>query len=250
MAGLRGEFERQGQWLFRWRSYLPLALVPILLAALLTPSVFLRIGGPLAQVIWEAVCFAVCLSGLAVRIGTVGFVPGGTSGRNTKKGQVADTLNVTGLYSVVRHPLYVGNFLIVFGVALFPGVWWFALTVALAFWLYYERIMYAEEEYLRGKFGPAFEEWAARTPAFWPDLGHWRPPGLPFSLRTVLRRENPGLFGIIFSLTLLKIAMDFVAEGRLVIGTVWAGIFGGGLAVYVVLWLLKKQTRLLHVGGR
>ena len=32
-----------------------------------------------------------------------------TSGRNTHD-QVADSLNTSGIYSIVRHPLYVGNF--------------------------------------------------------------------------------------------------------------------------------------------
>ncbi|MGB8874133.1 MAG: hypothetical protein WCC75_12145, partial [Desulfobaccales bacterium] len=45
-----------------------------------------------------------------------GLPPRGTSGRNTQ-GQVAETLNTTGIYSLVRNPLYLGNFLIWLGLS-------------------------------------------------------------------------------------------------------------------------------------
>lgn len=50
---------------------------------------------------------------------TIGQVPKGTSGRNTSQ-QVADTLSTDGVYSVVRHPLYLGNFLMCMGVSMMP----------------------------------------------------------------------------------------------------------------------------------
>ncbi len=52
--------------------------------------------------------------GLALRVIVVGHAPYGTSGRNTRE-QVADTLNTTGMYSIVRHPLYLANYLIILG---------------------------------------------------------------------------------------------------------------------------------------
>ena len=115
-------------------------------------------------------------------------MPKDTSRRNTGRPQ-AETLNTTGLYSVVRHPLYLGNYLMWLGVALFPGAWWAPVIVSLVFWLYYERIMFAEEEFLRRQFGEHYTAWAAATPAFLPRLGRWRSPG-----RTLQRadRAAPG----------------------------------------------------------
>ena len=68
-------------------------------------------------------------------------------------GRWPSTLNTSGLYSVVRHPLYLGNYLMWLGVALFSRTWWAPVIVSLVFWLYYERIMFAEEEFLRRQFG-------------------------------------------------------------------------------------------------
>ena len=60
----------------------------------------------------EMIFLAVSLLGEAIRIITVGHAPRNTSGRNTTEGQVADVINTSGIYSIIRHPLYVGNFLL------------------------------------------------------------------------------------------------------------------------------------------
>ena len=141
-------------------------------------------------------CLAVSLAGLGVRVATVGCTPAHTSGRNTKK-QVAEELNTTGMYSVVRNPLYHGNFLVGLGPARFLRVWWIPVIFLLAFFLYYERIIFAEEMFLRRKFGELYVTWASTTPAFLP---RWRLMASfkhPFSVRKVLRREHQTLFGIV-----------------------------------------------------
>jgi len=150
---LREELRSNGEWLFRWRSYLPLVLF-----ALVFPAMVVSRQGTAQEswLAWDLFCVAVGLMGEAVRVLTVGFVPRGTSGRNTH-GQVAEALNTTGMYSLVRHPLYLGNFLMWMGPALLPANGWLATTVVLAFWLYYERIMFAEEEFLRGSYGELYD---------------------------------------------------------------------------------------------
>lgn len=65
---------------------------------------------PMFESTWAWSCIAVSLFGLLIRAVTIGFTPKGTSGRNTKEGQVAEVLNTKGIYSVVRHPLYLGNY--------------------------------------------------------------------------------------------------------------------------------------------
>ena len=69
---------------------------------------------------------------------------------------------------------YVGNFFIFLGIALFIEVWWFVLLSVLAYWMYYERIIIAEEEFLRGKLERLFVEWAQRTPLIIPKFKNWK----------------------------------------------------------------------------
>ncbi|MBV9881013.1 MAG: DUF1295 domain-containing protein [Gemmatirosa sp.] len=248
---LREHFGTSGNWLFRWRSYLPLVLfVPVIAVMAIDPPVE---GGQMADRLWEGLCLLVAVIGAVVRIVAVGSAPAGTSGRNTAEGQVASTVNTTGLYSLVRHPLYVGNYLMWMGPALLPRHAWLALSISLAYWLYYERIMFAEEEFLRAKFGAEYERWASATPAFVPGLGHpihWRPAALPFSGRSALRREYSGWLGVVGSFLLLDFVGESATYGEPHVDPMWLVIFGVTLVVYLVLRTLKKRTGVLKVEGR
>lgn len=246
---LRESIEQQGNWLFRWRSYLPLLGIPILLIALKNSDWIEKVFGDSASTLWGIISVSVSFLGCCIRFVTAGYVSGGTSGRNTKT-QVADSLNTTGIYSIVRNPLYLGNFIIILGLVLFIQVWWFALITWLGFWIYYERIIFAEEEFLRKKFGDVFLDWAKKTPAFFPKLGNWKKPFLPFSTRTALRREFPTFFATTVSFFVLAASSDLITEKKLKINAAWAAVFGIGLMIYLVLYLLKKKTRILHVPGR
>jgi len=243
---LKEEFERTGQWLFRWRSYLPLFLIALFLIAF--RDFKYPFGSHRLDYLWEIFCLFVSMLGIVLRALTVGFIPKGTSGRNTK-GQVAEDLNTTGMYSLVRNPLYLGNFIIWLGISLFVRLWWFSLIVILIFGIYYERIIFAEEEFLRHKYGHRYLEWAEKTPAFFPKFNGWREPVLPFSFRTVLKREHTGFFAVITIFTFLEIIGDYFVKRIFEFDTAWEIIFCTGFVIYLGLRTMKK-TKLLSVAGR
>ena len=112
---------------------------------------------------WQAMCWAVGVLGVVIRAKTIGHVPPGTSGRNTAEGQVAESLNTRGMYSLVRHPLYLGNYFMWMALVLATGRLDFALLVTLAYMMYYLRIAMAEEAFLAGKFA-TYSDWAAVRP--------------------------------------------------------------------------------------
>jgi protein-S-isoprenylcysteine O-methyltransferase Ste14 len=238
---LSQELEKVGNWFFRWRSYLPLLLAVLFLIAL---KDFSYLPSKSINRFWELFCLFISSLGLAIRIMTVGYVPRGTSGRNTRK-QVADVLNTTGMYSVVRHPLYVGNFIMWLGISLFFHLWWFTLLIALIFWVYYEKIMYAEEVFLEEKFGEQFLAWAEKTPLFIPRFSLWRAPEMEFSLRSALKREYASFFAMIAIFTGLKVLSSLWVEKTFVLDPMWALIFLVSLSFYLAVRFLKKKTRLL-----
>ena len=245
---LREEFEQNGNWLFKRRSWLPLVLYPFAVAVIyFYPDIT---HAHITSTSWGLFCFFISFLGLIVRAMTVGFTPKGTSGRNTDAGQVAETLNQTGIYSVVRHPLYLGNFLMWLGLFMFIGVWWFVLICALAYWIYYERIMYAEEEFLRRSYSVNYEAWASRTPAFMPRLSGWIPSKLDFSFRNVLKREYNGLFATVVSFVLINVISHFFVKGTFALDDLWVVIFIVGAITFITLRTLKKSTKLLEVQGR
>ncbi len=246
---LREDLERQGNWLFRNRSYLPLLGFPILFIALRNSEYLERVFGEPVDTFWEFFSMSISFLGLAIRCLVAGYAPRGTSGRNTKS-QVAEVLNTTGMYSVARNPLYLGNFVIILGATLFIQVWWLAFIVWVGFWLYYERIILAEEEFLRNKFGATFLKWAEKTPIFFPNPRNWKSPDLPFSFKTVLRREFSTFFAIIAVFTFLDISADLLAEGKFELSLPWIFLFILGLVIYMTLLVLKKKTHKLDVSGR
>ncbi|MEE4177315.1 MAG: isoprenylcysteine carboxylmethyltransferase family protein [Bacteroides sp.] len=209
------EMEQQGIFLFRHRGTLPIfILVAGLIFFVFSEYLRISLGEP---PLWfdrydQILALFFCLLGFSIRAYTVGHSAKNTSGRNTAK-QVADEVNTTGIYSAVRHPLYVGNFFMWLGVAVLTMNVWFILTFILLYWVYYERIMFAEEQYLRQKFGEVYLEWARRTPAFIPRFRNWEKPALKFNLKKVLKKEKTGLLAVFSVLFLFDFLQDSIRKG-------------------------------------
>lgn len=237
----------QGNFLFRYRSFLPFALLPF---ALYFGYAFLQQHmSETEEHLLLFLSFAVSCIGFAIRGFTTGYAAPGTSGRNTTK-QIAQSLNTTGIYSVVRHPLYLGNYVVFLGFVMAFGSLSFLLISSLAYAIYYERIMVAEEAFISKKFGPAYAKWAQKTPAFFPDLRLWQASTIPFSLRRVLRKEGPGFMLICLFFPMFEIIEDVVCEGQGFFA--WAHdsyefiiLAGVGVLTYFVLKALRKKTTLL-----
>ncbi len=243
---LKEEFESRGNWLFKKRSFLPLVLYVLATIVLfIDRDDFIDFRNDY----WEISCFLVSMLGLAIRAITIGFAPAGTSGRNVH-GQVAETLNTQGIYSTVRHPLYLGNFFMWFGIIMYTGNAWFILVAALIFWLYYEKIMFAEEEFLRKKYGSTYETWAAKTPAFIPDFSKWTSAKLEFSFKNVLKREFYGLFAVGVSFAYINFLKNYIELDRYHIHLNWIVVVVVTFVIFIVLRTIKKTTQLLNVEGR
>jgi len=135
---LTEEFEQSGSWLFMRRGYLPI----VLLSAGIIVLMLNELNPDRDFLITDIVYLFISFLGLAIRAFTIGYTPKNTSGRNIKA-QKAEVVNTTGIYSIVRHPLYLGNFVIWLGLSLFTESPFFIVIFILAFWLYYERIMFA-----------------------------------------------------------------------------------------------------------
>lgn len=245
------ELDKSGNWLFRWRSYLPLTLY---ILATLVIWFELDEHMTLFNLDWAVLCLTISLIGQVIRAITIGYTPKGTSGRNTKEGQVAETLNTKGIYSTVRHPLYLGNFFMWLGIIIYVGNWWFTALCCLLFWVYYERIMFAEEFFLRKKFGQVYLNWAEKTPAFWPSFSQWHSAGWHFSLKNVLKREYNGFFAIFLSFALIDAMKNLFHVGftswETVIHEFWLYGLLAAFLVFALLRTLKKKTKVLDEKDR
>jgi len=244
------ELKRPGAFFFRWRSYVPLLLLFPAAAALTHGIVIERYFGDAVEDAVVLTSYAISLAGLAVRWATIAYAAPGTSGRGTK--QKADTLNTTGMYSIVRNPLYLGNCIVVLGMLLAIKSWWFVLAGGLVYVWFIHHLIDAEEEYLSGKFGAAYAGWAARTPALIPRFSLWRRPERAFSWRMLLRREYYGVMTVAAFYLCNEVAEDLLVErdqfsAWLKDDWFWVAQFFAASAIFFVLRHLKKRTTLLQV---
>ncbi len=84
-------------------------------------------------------------------------------------------LAVTGPFARLRHPLYVGSFILGLGLVVGGGRWFLLpLFIGLFLWLY-SRTIREEEEELIARFGRAFVEYRSTVPALVPKVR----PGTP-----------------------------------------------------------------------
>jgi protein-S-isoprenylcysteine O-methyltransferase Ste14 len=240
------EFENSGNWLFKRRSWLPVFMI--------VAGIIIMYLGNRQAILFdlrdELIFLGVSLFGQIIRILTVGFTPKNTSGRNTLNGQIADELNVTGVYSLLRHPLYLGNFFMWLGPVLFLRSLWFLIVFGLLYWLYYERIMFAEEQFLRRKFGEIYDNWSMKVSSFIPYSFNFIRPKLPFSVRNVLKREYNGFFNIFVIFTILDIFRNYFLSGRIYLTGMWIYLFASAFVIWIVIWGIHKLTKWLEVEGR
>lgn len=248
------ELEHQGSFLFRWRSYVPAAIV--LLSFFFVIDHTYPAGSYTYHLIYGGFCFLVSLFGLFIRCITIAYVPAMTSGRNTKK-QVADVVNQSGIYSLIRHPLYVGNFFMFFGIVLFVRSFPYTVLFILFYWFYYERIMFTEEQFLRQKFGQKYLQWANRTPAIVPNFSNYKSPEMDFSFKNIVKREYPSLFGILVMFGLYDLILIFFKHSNFstsdlskLIGEHHYILFLCSFIYYIIIRIIVKTTKWLHVEGR
>jgi protein-S-isoprenylcysteine O-methyltransferase Ste14 len=70
-------------------------------------------------------------------------------------------LATDGPYSLVRHPLYTGNLLILIGFTAACARWWAPLVAVAFWWFYYPVAIQYEDRKLQRIFGEAWERWSA-----------------------------------------------------------------------------------------
>ncbi|RMH65391.1 MAG: DUF1295 domain-containing protein [Calditrichaeota bacterium] len=237
------EMEVQGNFLFKHRGELPVIFLLISLwvwyQTLITRQGF--IGTPYEEG-YMFLCLAVSMLGILFRIMTTGYSATNTSGRNTA-GQLADTVNTLGTYSTVRHPLYVGNFLVWTGIIMLTQNLWFIATFIVLYAFYYERIMFAEEQFLRRKFGETYLKWAEKTPMFFPALSQWQRPAGSFDAGKVARMEKTGIMSTFLIFFIFDAIRQYVHGHSFDPTRFWFLAFAVSLTAHLIIKMHTKWKR-------
>ena len=232
------ELTSMGDVLFRWRSYMPLVLIPLFVVSVADDH-------PPTSFAWELFSFTVALAGLALRVLVVGTAPPGASTRGTRH-PTAASLSTLGAYSIVRHPLYLANTLIAFGCSLLSGTWYLPAIVVLLSFIYHERIAAREEAFLQHMFGERFRAWANRVPAMIPAFVNYRRSEGRFQFRRVLTQEVHGLCAIGTAFLILEALEKSIRLGRVHVDRFWLGMFIATLVPFLIVVIAKKSR--LQIG--
>ena len=230
-----------GNFLFRFRN----ALFPLVMVLLvLMPGVPL-FADPLVAALAGAVIAATGQTVRAMTIGLQYIVRGGRHGR-----VYADDLVTGGAYNLCRNPMYVGNLLLVAGLALASNSLATLLCALALAVVAYTAIVAAEENYLRGKFGAAFEAYCCDVPRWLPRFR--ATSGLladsTFHWRRVIVKEYGTPFAWIGMLCLIVIYQlwrtgALEARWRIAHGVLALLIAAAGL--WATARILKKSRRLV-----
>jgi protein-S-isoprenylcysteine O-methyltransferase Ste14 len=238
-------FETSGNALFRFRGQIPVILF-VIAAPVLYFTDYSHVNAD-AALILTLFSLVISLLGFLVRAYAIGTTPKGTSGRNRNE-QVAESLNVSGIYSIVRHPLYLGNYLMWAGIVIFSFNIYFIILVSLAFWLYYERIMFAEERYLEKKFGDEFLDWSLNVPAFIPAFGQFKKSEIPFSFKSILRREYSGILATAVGFAYIDLLRIYFLSNEFVWNRISVYAVAASALLAIILRFLKHSNMLNEEG--
>lgn len=196
--------------------------------------------------IWPIVTgLIITITGQLIRGLTIGLayiVRGGKEGKPYAEGLVT-----SGIFRHCRNPLYVGNILMLLGVGILANSLVYTVIVMPMFLFIYQAIVLAEENFLRGKFGAAFDQYCKRTNRWIPDLrGIGKTfSGMSFNWRRWILKEHTTQFiwlsGIIL---ILLFKYPQLTNGDDWNRNILTGVLLGILVlVYALVRFLKKTGR-------
>jgi protein-S-isoprenylcysteine O-methyltransferase Ste14 len=221
-----------GNFFFHYRT----TLSPLLVLLLFLPGSAIFSDPFLAAVLGLAIAAA----GQVVRATTIGYEYIVRGGRDHRV--YAEDLVTEGLFRHTRNPMYVGKFFMVLGTGLATNRWTAALAITVCYAFMYQAVTLAEEDYLRRKFGAAFDEYCRKVPRWIP---RWQ--GLsetlsrPFQWRRVIAKEYSAPLGWLVpigGIGLYNLANDPGSEPLAT--TFLVAMLCVGLAVWCVAGFLKR----------
>ncbi len=223
-----------GNFLFKHRSFTPVPFI-VLVFVIFKP---VDLGDYNLLVNLAGVALSFC--GELIRVMAVGYSFEGTSGRESYLR--ADSLNTTGIYSVVRNPLYIGNFFIFVGlVAVFANV--FAVIVFAVFSIVqYYFVILAEENYLKTTYSEPYADYCGGVKRILPTFKNYKKNRNPFNLKKVVFKENDSVFNLLVMFLLVLLYKERVFAGAIERPLFY--IIPGGvlLAAYIIVKIFKKRN--------
>lgn len=235
---------RYGNLMFRWRN----TIFPVVLLALFFAFRPVWPGGSeRSDNLLDLAGILVALAGQALRVAVIGYKYIVRGGKNQRV--YATDLVTSGFFAHARNPLYLGNILVLLGLFLVHNSPW-VYAIGIPFFLIgYIAIVAAEEDFLRGKFGAAYDAYCRDVPRWIPRLGGLSQSlaGIPFNWRRVILKEYGSTYAWLGGAIVLMVAdtlryRDYAERAGYLNALWWAA--GVATVLYGTARWLKLSRRL------
>ncbi len=227
---------RIGKFLFKFRSFTPLPLIIVLFLFLLPKNFGEK------NILFAIFGFLLIVIGEGIRIVSIGFSYPGTSGRESY--MRADNLNISGIYSIVRNPLYIGNILIYSGLLVTYSNFIALVIFDLILIIQYFFIVNFEESYLLEKFGDKYSDYKKNTKAIFPCFKNFKKPVYKFNILRVLYSENDSIFNSMFLFFIILIYKEKLLSGELsALGPLYFVTVIILIVLYIWIKIIKKRKK-------
>jgi protein-S-isoprenylcysteine O-methyltransferase Ste14 len=111
---------------------------------------------------------------VAVILAAIGLLMWGIAAVRVMRAYNCDQLVSTGMYSMVRHPMYAGWIVFILpGLALWYRSWPLLLPPVLA-WAIFKALIRTEDRYLEERYGQPYRDYRARVNELVPEPWKWR----------------------------------------------------------------------------
>ncbi len=224
---------RTGNFLFKYRSFTPVPLI-LVVFIFFRPVEFgennflITIAGVLVMILGEL-----------IRVFAVGFSFAGTSGRENFLR--ADHLNSSGIYSVVRNPLYIGNLFIYSGILLIYSNMYALIFFDVLLIIQYFFIVKAEEDFLLRTYGKEYAKYKEVTNSVFPTIKKYIKPENKFNSLKVLLKENDSIFNALFISGLIVMYKSYLKYGMIKYTFYFVIYFGVLVFSYIFIKIVKKK---------
>ena len=180
---------------------------------------------------FEIFCLLVSFLGILIRIYTVAY---------RSQRMCSCELNTKGVYSIVRNPLYLGNFFIFLGITLMSQSWEIVITISLLMIIFYTLVVLYEESVMQEKFGERYINWAHCVNCFIPSFKNYIKPDNKFSLKSVIFHEHDVWLLVALCFVALEIIRGYFEVNKFFLVSMWAIL----LSVVFAFWLICKICKL------
>lgn len=194
---------------------------------------------PFVDNLFDSLGFVLILKGVFIRMAARGHKKANSGGSHQ--------LVNTGLYQVVRNPMYLGTFYIGSGFVLTLLPWWMVFVFAGFFYARFNQQMMSEEKFLTQMFGKKYEDYCRQVPRLFPNVA------LSMKLPINQLVNPPEMFSTtekrgLWSWPLLALTCEMTREyllnnrfDLLSNLTVYVSTYAGFILVFASMVMLKKR---------